>query len=214
MALLLPGESEHRPRWIEVVIAVAAVVGLCAMGCASPSRSRRVSSVFKAAQQTSTSSRAAANRRRPPVPHTNRDEGASVVAANLHKAGLRFGTDGSTRALWGYLSTTHKVVALPNARPGDFVFFDTRGRASDVPECADHVGVIEAVDPGGRIAFRESRGGQTRVSYVYPAMPLARRDDQGTVLNTFLRPKKIDDPPDSRYFAGEMLCGIARAKAR
>jgi hypothetical protein len=106
------------------------------------------------------------------------------------------------------------VVPPRNARPGDFVFFDTDGRANTELDCADHVGVIEKVDATGRITFVEARGGQRRVSYVYPPMPLARRDDQGTILNSFLRPKRITDPPDARYFAGEMLCGIARAASR
>jgi hypothetical protein len=157
-----------------------------------------------------------AARRRPPMPQANRDESAAVVAASLHKAGLRFGTDGSTRALWGYLSTTHDVVSPPHTRPGDFVFFDTRGGANAEPECADHVGVVQKVDASGRITFVEARGGTMRTSYVTPSQPLARRDKdgQGEILNSFLRSKKISDPPEARYFAGEMLCGIARVSSR
>jgi len=212
MPLLLPGESPHpRVRLIEVVVAVAAVFSLCALGCASSTRTRRMPpSVFKSAQHDGPR----AGKRRPPLPHANRDEGAAVVAASLHRSGLRFGTDGSTRALWGYLSTTHKVVSPDNARPGDFVFFDTRGGANSDPECADHVGVIQKVDAGGRITFVEARGGTTRTSYVTPSQPLARRDGQGEIANSFLRAKKISDPPQARYFAGEMLCGIARVSPR
>jgi hypothetical protein len=133
-----------------------------------------------------------------------------MVERTLHQAGLRFGTDGSTGALWGYLRTAHKVVAPTDARPGDIVFFDTRGRAGTAAECADHTGIVEKVDLDGRISFIETRGGQVKVSYAHPAFPLVRRDQRGEVLNTFLRPKKINDPPDARYFAGEMLCGVAR----
>lgn len=210
MALLLPGESRN-PRLLEVVVAVAAVIGLCALGCATPTRTRRMPSVWRSMQQHD-GLRVAI--RRPPLPQANRDESATVVAASLHKAGLRFGTDGSTRALWGYLSTTHDVVSPPYARPGDFVFFDTRGGANADPECADHVGVVQKVDASGRITFVEARGGTMRTSYVTPSLPLARRDGQGEILNSFLRAKKISDPPEARYFAGEMLCGIARVSSR
>ena len=37
-----------------------------------------------------------------------------------------------------------------------------------------------------------------------------RRNDRGELANSFLRAKLVADPPDARYFAGEMLCGIAR----
>ena len=50
-----------------------------------------------------------------------------------------------------------------------------------------------------------------RRSFVDPARPSERRNAEGEILNSFLRPIRIDDPPGSRYFAGEMLCGVARA---
>src|SRR5207247_1258186 len=39
-----------------------------------------------------------------------------------------------------------------------------------------------------------------------------RRDAQGRVRNTFLRPKRPDDPPQARYFAGDMLCAVVRPR--
>jgi hypothetical protein len=205
MALLLPGERRG-PGLVEVVVAIAAVLGLAALGCASPTRARRLSaSVFQAAQHEI---RAMKRRPAPPAPAAN--EGAALVTRALQKTGLRFGTDGSARALWGYLSTSHRVVAPATARPGDIVFFDTRSRADGRPECADHVGIVQSVDPSGRLVFMEARGGEIRTSFVHPGKPLSRRNDRGEVLNTFLRPKKVADPPQTRYFAGEMLCGVAR----
>jgi hypothetical protein len=67
------------------------------------------------------------------------------------------------------------------------------------------------VEPDGRIVFVETRGGQVRRSVVDPAHPTLRRTERGEIANTFLRPKRVADPPGARYFAGEMLCGIARA---
>jgi hypothetical protein len=211
MALRLPGERQT--HFLGALLAAAAVLGLCALGCATPARTRRYpSSILEAA-------RFRVERARPIAPGHPRhsgvpaeragDEGAAFVERALHHAGFRFGTDGSTRALWGYLRSSHVVVSAGSARPGDILFFDTRGVAP-APTCADHAGIVESVSPDGRIAFVEARGGRTRRSFVDPARPTARRDERGEILNTFLRPKAIDDPPGARYFAGEMLCGVAR----
>ncbi len=200
MPLPLPGE---RPvRWLEVLLAIVVVVGLCALGCASAGgRGSRPAAASMAA--------AVAREARRGVP-PSRNESAAFVERALHDAGLRFGTDGSARALWGYLRTAHRVVGPGEARAGDVVFFDTRG-AAPVPECADEAGIVESVAVDGRITFLEARGGRVHRRFVDPARPTERRNAQGEILNSFLRPIRIDDPPGARYFAGEMLCGIARA---
>ncbi len=205
MSLLLPGE---RPlRTLEVFLAIAAVVGLCALGCATPTaRSRHVPpSVFEAARFESNGP--------PPPLETGVDESAAFVERALHDAGLRFGTDGTAGALWGYLRESHQVVPAAAARKGDIVFFDTRGLGTE-RRCADHAGIVESAASDGRIVFIEARGGRVRRSFVDPVHPTDRRSSRGEILNTFLRPKSIDDPDGTRYFAGEMLCGIARAVPR
>jgi hypothetical protein len=107
------------------------------------------------------------------------------------------------------MRTSHRLIAPMDARPGDVVFFDTRGTGPE-PACADHAGIVESFDSDGRLGFIEARGGQVRHSFVHPELPTLRRGDRGQILNTFLRPKLIGDPADARYYAGEMLCGIAR----
>jgi hypothetical protein len=204
MALLLPGE---RPRTslLELALAAVAVLGLCAFGCASPGGTRRLpASVFHSARFESHGGRHGARRGRG-------DESAALVERSLHHAGLRFGTDGSVRALWGYMRTSHELVAAADARPGDVLFFDTRG-TGPVPDCADHAGIVERVEADGRIAFVETRDGTVRHSFADPARPTTRRGEHAEILNTFLRPKTVSDPADARYFAGEMLCGVARAR--
>ncbi len=202
MPLQLPGD-EPRIRLIEIVLAVVAVLGLCALGCAAPrAQSRRYpASVFEAARYEA--------KQEPGERVASQDEGALFVVRTLHAAGLRFGTDGSTRALWGYLRTAHRLVSPASARPGDVLFFDTRGTA-ERPECADHAAVVEKVTRAGRIEFVELRGGRIRHSFVDPAQPALRRDQHGTLLNSFLRPMHPDDPPGARHFAGQMLCAVAR----
>jgi hypothetical protein len=207
MALLLPGEKDRRPGLVEALLAIGAVVALSSLGCATPTRTRRLApSIFQGAH-----AEPKAPRRSPRRPAPN--EGSALVEHALHDAGLRFGTDGSARALWGYLRTSHETIAAADARPGDVVFFDTRG-TGEKAECAntDHAGLVESAEIDGRIGFVESRGGQLRHSFVQPDQPTVRRGDRGQIMNTFLRAKRVDDPPTARYFAGEMLCGVYRVR--
>ena len=202
MALHLPGER-RRPGLVEAFLATAAVLGLCALGCATPTSTRRLpASVFRA-------SRFDTHGARHPSRRARADESAALVERALHQAGLRFGTDGSVRALWGYMRTSHEVIAPAEALPGDVLFFDTQG-TGPVVDCADHAGIVESVDEDGRLGFVEARDGQVRHSFVDPARPALRRGEHAQILNSFLRPKRITDPPEARYFAGEMLCGVGR----
>jgi hypothetical protein len=137
------------------------------------------------------------------------DGPAPFVERALRERGLRFGTDGTVRALYELLTARYPTVLPAAGRPGDVVFFALEGSPSGCGS-QTHVGLIEAVDPGGRITFRERRDGETRRSYATPATPTTRRDPQGRVLNTFLRPRRPEDPPGLRYFSGEMLCAVVR----
>jgi hypothetical protein len=205
-------------------------LGLVAPGCAR----RRVEArqlpawVFHA-------SRAERGGRRPPVRSAmlprprgglhGKSEAADMVAAALQGSGLRFGTDGSVAALWGYLKASH--VAVPPAavalRRDDVVFFDFD--AGDRPEIAgiagpaparcdppEHVGIVSGVEQDGRIAFVEAREGHVLASFADPAQPRLRRDGSGRIRNSFLRPKRVGDPPGLPIFAGEMLCGVVRPR--
>jgi len=157
-----------------------------------------------------------ASRPRPPRPTPTRqlrpsphaEPAAALVERVLHERGYRFGTDGTVGALHDYLADNGHPVQPNQARPGDVVFFDLGG------EGADHVGLVESVDPDGRIAFREERDGEIRTSYVLPSAPSERRDAQGRVLNSFLRPKRPEDPPYLRYFAGELFYAVLRLERR
>jgi hypothetical protein len=126
----------------------------------------------------------------------------SPVERSLASRGVRFGTDGSARALFAFMREHYPEVPLKHATMGDVLFFDL-GEG-----CGDHTGLVETAEPAGRIGFRERRDGDTRHSYVTPRTPYLRRDEQGRIMNTFLRPKRKDDVPGTAYFAGEMLCAI------
>jgi hypothetical protein len=127
---------------------------------------------------------------------------SNPVEESLLARGLRFGTDGSVAALYAYVRERFAEVAPENACRGDVIFFDLGSG------CGGHAGLVETIEPTGRIGFRERREGDTRHSYVSPRAPYLRRDGQGRIMNTFLRAKRMDDPPETAYFAGEMLCAV------
>jgi hypothetical protein len=182
-------------RWAVVLAGVVGVIVVVG-GCSPPPRSWRVRApVFRADN--------AAPARQGRV--RTHEGPAAFVERSLHDRGLRFGTDGSVGALYGYLRDRYETVAPALARPGDVIFFDLDGTG-----CASHAGLVESVEPGGRITFRERRDGEVRRSYVCSDSPRTRRDPQGRILNTFLRPRRLEDPPGVHYFSGEMLCAVVR----
>jgi hypothetical protein len=181
--------------------ALALVIAVLVAGCASAPRTWGLPSrVVRGAHAGPTRAR-----NLKPSPHAT--PAAALVERALHERGLRFGTDGTMAALHAYLREHGRLVPPAGARGGDVILFDL-GEG-----CGGHAGVVERVDPDGRITFREARDG-VRHSFADLAAPTARRDPQGRVLNTFLRPKHLDDPPSARYFAGELLCEIRRAERR
>jgi hypothetical protein len=135
---------------------------------------------------------------KPQQPH--RRSPAGLVEESLHARGIRFGTDGSVPALLAFMREQFPQVEVSQARGGDVLFFDLGAG------CGAHVGLVETAEPGGRLGFREWRDGSSRHSFVTPRDPFLRRDAKGRIMNTFLRPKRMEDPAETTYFAGEMLC--------
>ena len=127
---------------------------------------------------------------------------ATLVEESLHTRGIRFGTDGSVAALFAFVRGQFAQVQADQARGGDVLFFDLG------TGCGMHTGLVETAESGGRIGFREWRDGSSRHSYVTPPEPFLRRDGRGRIMNTFLRPKRMEDPAETTYFAGEMLCAV------
>lgn len=186
----------HRRGWLIALVLAA--------GCAPIPRSwRQPPRIFRGATYRPAPTPA---RQLRPSPHAA--PAAAMVERALHDRGLRFGTDGTVGALHGYLAENGRPVRPQQARAGDVVFFDLGGGGPD------HVGLVERVDSDGRITFRELREGEVRTSYVHVASPSSRRDGNGRVLNTFLRPKRPEDPPYLRYFAGELFYGVLRIERR
>ena len=138
-----------------------------------------------------------------PLPETG---DGRVVEQALRADGHRFGGDGTAVSVYEYIKAEHQFVPTSHVRPGDVLFFRIDGR------CPDHSGWVEEVEDSGRIAFRESRYGIYRRSYLYPDAPAERRAPDGRILNTFLRARRPDDRPETRYYAGELLCAVGRVR--
>ncbi|MCG5056206.1 MAG: C40 family peptidase [Myxococcales bacterium] len=138
------------------------------------------------------------------------DDAAAWVEATLRRRGLKFGTDGSVAALYSYAVARHERIDPRAARAGDLLFFDT---SRDGNACGTHVGLVEAIAPGGALKFRERRDGRDLQSFADPMRPRRRRDAQGRVVNSFLRPRQPHDEDTSRYFAGEMVCAVVRVRS-
>jgi hypothetical protein len=140
-------------------LALAAALPLLAAGCATPPRAWMISP--RRFHATSATDGTADRAPRPPPRSRPRPHAGSAapVERALHARGLDFGTDGSVAALYGYLHDSQESVSPLDARPGDVIFFDL---ANDGSGCGSHVGLVETVDPDGRIAFRETRDGRSR----------------------------------------------------
>lgn len=206
MSLPLPGERQL--PFAEALVGLAVMIVLCSLGgCAHPVWTRTMHATMKPVRLEPRATRAVAWAR------AARDRDAAMDAITLLEgalgaAGLRVGTDGRVETLWMYLRSRHETVDVRGAHPGDVVLFDTR--AGERRRCADHAGIIEAVEPDGRIRFIDARGGHVRSGVLHPLYARARRDGAGEVMNSFLRPRRIDDPPRTPYLAGDMLCAVVR----
>jgi len=134
-------------------------------------------------------------------------DGRIVEQALRDEHGLRFGTDGTVGSLYEYVRENHELVPPSHAVRGDVLFFSIAGQG-----CADHAGYVEEVEDSGRVVFREARLGGVRRSYLHPEEPSVRRAPDGRILNSFLRARRMEDPPTARYHAGELLCAVGRIK--
>jgi hypothetical protein len=177
---------------------IAALAGFTfALGCSAASSN----SIYIPSAQIRSSVSTQASRK--PQPHTKRSA-AGLVEESLHARGIRFGTDGTLPALVAFVRGQFPQVQADQAHGGDVLFFDLGNG------CGAHTGLVETAELDGRIGFHEWRDGSSRHSFVAPRDPYLRRDGRGRIMNTFLRPKRMEDPSDTTYFAGEMLCAVFR----
>ena len=99
------------------------------------------------------------------------------------------------------------VVSRP--RLGDLLVFDNVTGT----EPASLVAVAVSVDDRGVVEFIYLARGVVRRGFVAPARPRDKRDEDGRVLNTFVRHSDGRDPGGTRYLAGELLAATIRLAA-
>ncbi len=91
----------------------------------------------------------------------------------------------------------------PAPQPADLVAFSVGKRAK--------LGLVIARE-GPRLTFIHLLGGRARRGWLHLQQPHRRRlpgDDR--VANSFIRPRRPDDPPGTRYLAGQLLRGFSPA---
>lgn len=116
------------------------------------------------------------------------------------------GTDGASLVTWAAAADTLAARdAIPNV--GDVLVFDHA--VSD--QEADLVGLVIARDSRGVTEFMYAGGGVIRRGFYDVSRATIRRDEDGVVVNTFLRHGKLWPPKGTRYLSGELLAHVIRA---
>jgi len=118
---------------------------------------------------------------------------ARVIATAQAEAGLP--APGAVDWVGTVLYRTRARPTATTAHPaaGDLVVFDPGER-----------GIVTRTDPDGRVHFLFVKAGAVRAGVLSLRHPGLRRDRNGRLLNTYVKARRIDDPPGARYLAGEL----------
>ena len=187
---------------LDAWLAVAAVVGLCAFGAASPTRRPRPASVRGACALRPTRVRHRRRRRRVACVDPAR---RSSSARSTSRAALRHRRQ-HARAV-GLPADLARARAARRGAPRRRAVLRHARRRTATPDCADHAWASSRASiPTGASSFVEARGGRVRRSFVArraPHRPPRRRAAHPQQLPA--RQGRSATPPDARYFAGEMI---------
>jgi len=114
-----------------------------------------------------------------------------------------------------FRSLRNQGLSYDTERPsvGDIVFFhnthdaNSDGRNNDWYSAT---GVITEVTPRGTVTFVSVVNDEVRKLVMNLGRPEVRRDEvEQSVLNSYLRSRKISDPEYTQYLAGELFAGYA-----
>lgn len=96
-------------------------------------------------------------------------------------------------------------------KPADLVFFHNTWDANGDGKVNDpltHVGVVETVEGDGTILFISRVAGAVERYRMNLSHPHVHRQENGEVLNDYLRRKDRRDDPATRYLTAELLAGF------
>ncbi|MFT5458221.1 MAG: surface antigen [Myxococcota bacterium] len=144
-----------------------------------------------------------------------RNDCSGFVCAAFDRAGIEMG--GSTRTLWDSAKQAGAIHHRKRPSPGDIAFFDNtydrnRNRRFDDP--LSHVAVVLEVQPNGTILLAHAGTGKGRTTLTMNLTePGTHVEEDGTLLNDWLRRRRDDDPAGGKYLAGELWRGFATPDA-
>lgn len=147
-----------------------------------------------------------------PFPEGFREDCSGFVCAVAEASGLAL--PASTAALWELAERAGAVHHRREPSPGDLAFFDDtydRNRNGRLDDPLSHVGVVVAVLPDGtaEVAHVSSSKGRTLLR-VNLHRPHDHTDEEGRVLNDWLRARTGRDPRATAYLSGELWRAWAR----
>ena len=94
------------------------------------------------------------------------------------------------------------------AKGGDLVFFSNtydRNRDGRMNDLFTHVGIVDRVEPDGTVVFLHYMKGKVR-RYAMNRLKSDRvEDEEGKIVNSYLRRKRRRDPRDTSYLAAGMF---------
>jgi hypothetical protein len=145
-------------------------------------------------------------------PREFRNDCSGFVCAVLDRVSVP--TSGNTKNLWEAAQRAGAIHHHPRPAPGDLAFFDNTYDANGngaVDDPLTHVAVVLEVAPDGTVlvAHAGTSAGRTTL-HLNLSRPHDHVDEQGRVLNDHLRQRRVGDPPDAGWLAGELWRGWAR----
>src|SRR5690348_15550051 len=121
---------------------------------------------------------------------------AAMIATAESERGLPAPDPDSWAQTVLYRAHAHASRSVSAPRKGDLVVFDD-----------GKTGVVIDKD-GERVRFLYVKAGAVREGVLSTERPDRRRDGRGRLLNSYVRARKEDDPPGTRYLAGECVAAF------
>lgn len=147
-------------------------------------------------------------------PQGFRDDCSGYVSAIFSEIGVPM--DHVVSTLWDEAVEHDALHWEPLPQVGDLVFFDDttdRNRNGAWDDALTHVGLVLDVEPDGTVVFAHSGTSAGRsVARLNLERPSVHEDEEGRVLNHWLREPRPGDPPTASYLTGELFSAYATVR--
>lgn len=145
------------------------------------------------------------------APSGFRNDCSGFVMAAHHKAGHPL--SGSTRSLWALAESTGGTFQK-RPEPGDVAFFDNtydRNRNGRRDDALTHVAVVLEVGEDGTLLLAHAGTSKGRTTLrMNLDRPHDRLDEEGNVLNDWLRARRKGESENAPRLSAELFKGFAR----